>query len=185
MLQHPPHAPQDLPLDPHRHQEDRHPRPCHQSLGLWEHSVRRHHHQAAEETATNPERCRTTHPEHTPPPPHLRTPEETSLAPSQQEDHLQTPHPRTQSPAQPRTKTHQPLRLILHSSTHPTLDRTSPGSRTPHPQSHRRRKILLFSGSEDLELPSQPPSRHTGPPPLQKAAQDLALRALTLPPPAP
>ncbi|KAJ1135374.1 hypothetical protein NDU88_001814 [Pleurodeles waltl] len=161
MLQHPPHALQDLPLDPHRHQEDRHPRPRHQPPGLREHPIRRHHHQAAEETTTDPERCRTTHPGHTPPPPHFRTPEETSLAPSQQEDHLPTPHPRTQSPPRPRTQNHQQPRLLLHHSTHSTLDRTGPGSRTPYPQSHRRRKILLFPSSENLELSAQPPSRHT------------------------
>ncbi|KAJ1096995.1 hypothetical protein NDU88_002125 [Pleurodeles waltl] len=182
LLPHPPHAPQDLPLDPRRHQKKCDPRPRHEPPGLRQHPLRRDHSQTPKSPATHSKRLGPPHPRRTPQQPHLRTPETPALAPSQQKDHLPTSHPRTQSP--PRQGTGIPQQTPQLLRPHPPPPLLWPRTRCcpSHPPLHGGWEIFLLPGGQDLEIPLHKPQDHPGPLRFPETPKDLGVRAAITPP---
>ncbi|KAJ1100406.1 hypothetical protein NDU88_005492, partial [Pleurodeles waltl] len=140
------------------------------------------HRKTSETSSAHAKRLCTPHPRRTPPQPHLRPPETPALATHQQKDHLQAPHPRTQSPPQQGPRIPQPSPHLLHAYPSTSLHQPRSRRRPSYPPNQRRGKILLLPGSQDVEFPPCPPQDHPGPPCLPEASQDLALRTAVTPP---
>ncbi|KAJ1179167.1 hypothetical protein NDU88_004403 [Pleurodeles waltl] len=116
-----------------------HRSPRKQQTGLQQCPLCRNHGQIADEAATHPECFCTPHPGHPSPLPHHRPTEKPALAPSQQENHLQTPHPRSQSNVPLRTRIPQHTALHLHPDPASPLRRLRPSNRPTRPQNYNRR----------------------------------------------